>query len=379
LVAAADGRLAGIPDKAGQLARDGVELFGDVMEMFHAMEGRCDAVYIATSIHSHTPLTIAAAKCGYHIHLEKPPAATVQEVDQMIQAVAEAGRMCLVGFHAIHGDDLRFVKDRIVAGRLGRVKRLVCCVGPPRAKNYYCRNEWAGRIRVGGEWVLDGPATNAACHEINIMLFLACDRAGTFAAPAAVRGELYAAGPIESHDTAAIEIQTVQGAVAYLLASHCTQNRLGTTIEVEADGGRATLDTLGTVTIRYADGSEERHSCDPSPRLNMVANFVEAIRTQEAGLLGCSLSDARNTVLAVNGAHESSGEIHRISREFATRLDQGTDKERTVVKDLEGHLVAAAGKRCLLSDLSPAPRWAVATDPYDMCGYSIFPRRFRPK
>ena len=93
LVAAADANLAAVPEHADELRRRGVALYGDAVEMFQALRGRCEAAYIASSIPSHAPLTVAAARCGLHVHLEKPPAATVQEVDEMLRALDAAGRM----------------------------------------------------------------------------------------------------------------------------------------------------------------------------------------------------------------------------------------------------------------------------------------------
>jgi len=156
LVAAADNNLGELFHEADELRRLEVELYSDAVTMLEAYRKRCDAVYIASSIHTHAPLAIAAAEAGYHVHLEKPPAATVQEVDRMLAALEAHKRMCLVGFQAIHSDDIRFVKDRVVSGRLGEVKWLSCCAGWPRNRGYYLRNSWAGELRAGTHWVLDG-------------------------------------------------------------------------------------------------------------------------------------------------------------------------------------------------------------------------------
>jgi len=378
LVAAADARLAAFPERADELSAAGVELFGDALAMFDALRGRCDAVYIATGIPSHAPLAIAAAQAGYHVHLEKPPAATVQEVDRMLEVFRAAGRFCLVGFQALHGRDIRFVKERVVSGRLGRVKTLACHAGWPRTRAYYERTEWAGRLRVGEAWVLDGPAMNALAHQVTNMLFLASPEPGRLATPTSVRAELYAAGPIESHDTAAIEICTAEGPTAYFLASHCTEGSFGPVIELEAEGDRVAWSMRDGATIRYADGSRE--TCEApgdAAREAMVANFVEAVRAGDGSRLRCPLAQTRRFVLALDGAHESSGRIHRVDRACCHRLDAGTAEARTVVDGLDERIRSAAERRCLLSDLPDAPSWAAASQPFDLGGYGAFPQRFR--
>ncbi|KKM23861.1 hypothetical protein LCGC14_1610860 [marine sediment metagenome] len=159
---------------------------------------------------------------GHNVYVEKPPAGTVQEVDRMIKAVADSGRICALGFQAIYGRSINWIKQRIVSGALGEVRRMRCWAFWPRPDAYYARNEWAGKLRLGPTWVLDGPSNNALSHQIANMLYLASPRERTFALPVTVRAELYHARDIESEDTSAIEITTAEGAVAHYLVSHCT-------------------------------------------------------------------------------------------------------------------------------------------------------------
>ena len=376
LVAAADNRLTAMGERAGQLADRGVELFDDALAMFQALRGRCEAVYIATGIGSHAALTAAAARAGFHVHLEKPPAATVQDVDLMLQALRESRRMCLVGFQALHGDDVRFIKDRVVSGRLGTIRSIACYAGWPRGRAYYARNEWAGKLMSGQAWVLDGPATNALAHQLANMLFFASSEPGKLATPAVVRAELYAAGDIDSHDTAAIEIRTAEGPRVYFLASHCSHETFGPVIEVAGERGKAVWEIRKGLTITYDDGSTETCGHDERQSVKMVANLVEAVESGDASVLRCPLDQAWKMVLALDGAHESSGRVHRISDGFKRRLDEGTDKAHTVVEGLDEMLVQAARERLLFSELPDAPGWAVSTQAYDLTGYTSFPQRF---
>ncbi|HRR79395.1 MAG TPA: Gfo/Idh/MocA family oxidoreductase, partial [Planctomycetota bacterium] len=345
LIAAADARLSALPEKAEALSRAGVELFSDPLAMFEALRGKCDAAYIATGIPSHAPLTIAAARAGLHVHLEKPPAATVQEVDAMLAALDAAGRFCLVGFQALHGDDIRFVKSRVASGRLGRVRSLVCHAGWPRNQAYYTRNDWAGKLRVESAvygdpahraWVLDGPATNALAHQITNMLFLASPEANRLATPVSVRAELYTAGPVESHDTCAIEIHTAEGPTSLFLASHCSDANFGPVIEIEAERGHVRWTMRDGARVCYSDGPEETCPAD-NGAAKMIANFAEAVRANDRSLLRCDLAETRKFVLALDGAHESSGRIHRIAADHVRRVGEGGEM-RTVVEGLDAAL-----------------------------------------
>jgi len=374
LVAAADSRVHDLPDRVANLRDRGVEIFEDSLAMLDAVGDRCDAVFICTSIQSHAPLTIAAFERGLHVHVEKPPAATVQEVDQMLSAAEKAGRMCFVGFHNIHEPSTQLLKERIVSGRLGRIRTLVSRAGWPRDRAYYTRNNWAGTLRDGDAWVLDGPANNALAHQVNNMLYAASDRPAAYATPVAVRGELYAAGPIASHDAAAIAIHTAEGPVAHWIGSHCSEALFGPIVEIEASGGRATWRPGRGVLIEYADGNrEEAEAGDPRPA--MVVNFLKAIRDGVPDSMRCSLTHARAFVLALNGAHESSGRIHRISSEYTHTEGEGGQR-RTIIDGFDATVNEAADRGCLFSDLPDAPPWAVRTEPFDLTGYARFPQRF---
>ena len=375
LVAAADSRLGDLPEEAEWLTRRGVRLHEDATAMFRELRGRCEAVYIASSIHSHAPLTVAAAECGFHVHLEKPPAATVQEVDRMAEALEAAGRTCLVGFQALHGH-MRVILDATAAGRLGRIERLTCAAGWPRVRSYYERNEWAGRLRCGEAWVLDGPATNALAHQLAHMLAMAAGRENALATPTSVRAELYAAGLVEGHNLAAIEVRTAEGAVIRFFCSHATAGQFGPVIGLAAERGSATYVHGKHSVVRLDDGAEERRDGEREAPV-MIENFLEAVRADDPSLLRCPLAETRKYVAALDAAHESSGRIHRIGAEHWRFVDEGTDRQRVVVEGLDELLRAANDQGKLFRDLADPPPWAVATEPFELTDYRRFPQRFR--
>ncbi|MFP3938428.1 MAG: Gfo/Idh/MocA family protein [Phycisphaerae bacterium] len=377
LVAAAVRSPAKYAEEIERLKESGVEIFTSTEEMLDGCRERCDAIFIPTGINTHMPVTLATAEKGYHIHLEKPAAGTVQEVDAMIEAVRSAGVLCLVGFQAQHGDDVLFVKDRIVSGRLGKVKTMSCEGGWPRPASYYSRNSWAGKLRIGETWVLDGPAMNAMAHQINNMLYFASPQVGGYAEPASVRAELYAVDGLESHDTAAIEIKTTEGPTLYFLGSHRTEESFDPAITIHAEKGTVRWQLHAGVTITYSDGSEESHPGRTDQKEKMVANFTAAIRDNDPSKLGCGLEDSRNMVLVLNGAHESSARIYPITAEHTRRRPAEKEGDHfTVVEHLDEYIHQAAKLPGLFSDLADAPPWAKATEAFDMSGYETFPVRF---
>lgn len=384
IVAAADTRLGSMTDKrdlkAEQgLKKAGVRLYTDALEMFRDCRGRADAAYVITGIPSHESLGVAAMWAGYHLHLEKPPAATIQEAESLLDASRRSGRMVLVGFQWVHSLDVRGLKQRLLSGRLGRIKHIACWAGWPRDREYFTRGAWSGRLRSGGRWVMDGPVSNALAHDINSLLFLCGPSMDVWADPLAVRAELYAAWPIEAHDTAAVEIQTAQGPRAYFLASHCIeeQEQYGPTYLVSAEHGSAVLGHKVGAQISYEDGtSESFHEQKDEPRLEMLENFIRAVAANDASMLRCPLEQARKMTLVANAAHESSLKIHRIGPEFTYTSSPDTLQQRIHVKGLDQLLQSAAAEGSLLSNLPDAPPWAVRTQAFGLDGYVRFPQRF---
>ncbi len=377
LVAAADVQMTELPERAARLLTEAVALSSDATAMFERLRGQCDGVYIATGIASHEALTVAALEAGYHVHVEKPPAGTVQEVDRMLAAAERNDRVCTVGFQAAHGADIRAMRDAILAGRIGAVRSISVRASWPRTRSYYERNDWAGSLKRGDRWVLDGPANNALAHQLTNMLVLAGGAPNVFAAPKAVRAELYIAGPHASHDTAFIEIATAEGPTLYWMGSHAAEKWFGPTLEVRGERGSIewTMRTGGV--IRTPDGEEEvPYDFDAHGR--MVEGFCECIRTGDPSRDRCPLREARKMTLVIDGAHESAGALVRVPEAAVRRIEPGTGGERSIVDGLDERIRAAADRGCLLSDLPDAPDWARPTAPFDLADYTEFPVRFRP-
>jgi predicted dehydrogenase len=159
-------------------------------------------------------------RAGLHVYCEKPVAATVQEVDKLIEAKKETGRSVAVGFQHIYSNSIQKLKSRICGGELGKVRFLTLVCGWPRSETYYRRNEWAGKLRVGEEWILDSPANNAHAHYLMNALYLCSSAAGKAENPTEIRAELYRANRIEGPDTVLLRFATTGGSSAFVIFTH---------------------------------------------------------------------------------------------------------------------------------------------------------------
>jgi len=356
------------------LRGQGVRVFGSAAEMYDAMRGQMDAVTVPTPIHTHAELTIAAMQSGYHVFLEKPPAATIQEVDEMLAVAKRTGKCVEVGFQAIWAPSLALLKRRIAAGAMGQVQRISCAAGWIRRDEYY-RRSWAGRVRIGEAWVLDGSANNPLSHQIANMLYLATGRPNQLATPAAVRAELYAGHEIESEDTSAIEIFTAEGPPCYLLATLCADDEFGPDITVLGTEATAYRSHDGRVCIRYNDGRVEQPVVDDSGQhLAKFETFLAAAAANDAALQHCSLAMCRPFTLAINGAFESARRVRRIPPEHLRISGEGPTR-KTVIDGIDAALPRAGSQGALFSDLQLP--WAVGSATFDLTGYDRFGQQFQ--
>ena len=78
-----------------------------------------DAVAIATPVHTHGPMGLAALAAGKHVLLEKPLAASVHEAEQLVNTAKQAGRVLMVDHTFIYSGPVQKIKQILDSGELG--------------------------------------------------------------------------------------------------------------------------------------------------------------------------------------------------------------------------------------------------------------------
>jgi len=95
-----------------------------------------DAVYISTPVYLHASQTIAAARAGKHVLVEKPMAMSSAECRQMIDACATHGVELMVCYYQRFNARHQKVRELVSAGDIGRVITATASMttqNPPRA------------------------------------------------------------------------------------------------------------------------------------------------------------------------------------------------------------------------------------------------------
>ncbi len=299
------------------LAARGAAIYEDFRVMLAAEAGRLDLVLIPTSIHWHARMTQAALAAGCNVLVEKPIAATIQDARAIQAAASSSGRFVAIGFQDLYLEDTMTVKRRLVDGSLGRLRRIRGRGLWPCDQAYYARNDWAGRIRLGNEWVLDSPLANALAHFVNLSLFLAGGEVERSARPTAVEAELYRARPIESYDTAAIRVSTQTGVEICFLASHSCAAAVDPEIHVEGESGHAAWSAGTGWRLQSARDGEAAFPFrgETFARREMFARVLR--RLEDPTVFVCGPDIAVEHTLCVNGAQAASP-IRDIPADFVT-------------------------------------------------------------
>lgn len=135
-----------------------------------------DVVVIATPHHLHTDITVAAAKAGKHIMLEKPMAHNLAECDQILQAVEEAGVKLMVGHINQFAPSYKVAKELIESDEVGEVVLGVSTMSKfwfeSNRRSWHLDRETGGGMWLTAgmhcldrlTWLVDSPVQSVCAH-----------------------------------------------------------------------------------------------------------------------------------------------------------------------------------------------------------------------
>ncbi|MDL5351737.1 Gfo/Idh/MocA family oxidoreductase [Microbacterium sp. zg-YB36] len=166
-----DAELVAVSD----LSRDAAEAFAqrwggpvvhDTLEGMLAAE-RPDVVLICTPPAAHRAQTLAAFAAGAHVVVEKPPAPSLDELDEMRRAAVTADRQLAVVFQQRTGTAAAHVRRLLQEGALGRPLIAVCQTLWYRDAAYFA-------VPWRGSWETEGGGTTLGhgIHQLDLLAFL---------------------------------------------------------------------------------------------------------------------------------------------------------------------------------------------------------------
>lgn len=197
-----------------------------------------DVVLICTPPAAHRDQALAALAAGAHVIVEKPPAPSLDEVAEMVEAAESAGRRLAVVFQQRTGTAAAHVRDLLRRGRLGRPLLAVCQTLWYRDDDYFA-------VPWRGSWATEGGGTTLGhgIHQLDLLGFLLGDWAS-------VQGRLWRLDrETETEDTSTATVTFAGGVVAQVVTSAVAPRE---TSSIRIDTQKATV----TVDHLYGHGHE---------------------------------------------------------------------------------------------------------------------------
>ncbi|WP_164101362.1 Gfo/Idh/MocA family protein [Candidatus Laterigemmans baculatus] len=223
-----------------------------------------DVVYIATPVCEHLPQTLAAARAGKHVLVEKPMAMTAAECDQMIEACQEAGVKLSVAYYRRFYPLVHRMQQLIREGAIGKPMAVSAVTSTDAASD-----GWRWRLEQGG----GGALMDVGSHRINIFTTL-------FGPPRSVKAICdRVVAEDGSEDTAVLLMQFTSGVVG-TLQSHFRGSSDPDEFVVTGSRGRLLARPLnGTELIIESDAERKVEQHPPAANFNapLIADFVSAI------------------------------------------------------------------------------------------------------
>jgi predicted dehydrogenase len=243
-----------------------------------------DAVCICTPSGAHATQTIAAARAGKHVLVEKPMALTVADADAMIAACATAGVRLGVALQRRTEPAYQAVRSAIEAGSLGELVLGLALIPYHRTQAYYDSAPWRGT------WAEDGGGAlmNQGIHIADLLLWFMGDVEEVQARTATM------AHSIEVEDDLTASVRFKSGALGSILAT--TAAAPGFPHRVEVYGTRGGVQLEAEAVVRWegeaapavdaslrpgaaaAGAGSSPTGLAPTGHARILADFVAAIR-----------------------------------------------------------------------------------------------------
>jgi predicted dehydrogenase len=335
--------------------------------------GQFEAVFNSTPINLHAPLARQCLKAGFPVFLEKPPVATVQELDALQEASRAAGLPVAVCFNSLHSSLVQTLKKELLAGRFGKIHRVKGIGAWGREPGYFGPGRWHGQATHDGQWVLGGTINNPFSHVLANGLFFAGAQQTALASPRTVEAELYRCNEIETEDTSCLRVMTCEGIEVLTWLTLGPKDEIQPRTVIETEKALITFENFKTLTIDFHDGSVEQHEAYQEDRIQMIEQLCRAIRTGERFL--CDLESVRPFTVVVNSAFDSAGSIITIPDQFLRRTN-ADPAPHTVIEGVGEIMQQAFEANALFSELDVP--WARKSTVFDAENYTEFPVRFKP-
>lgn len=303
-------------DRAKQAAdRHDCKYYTDYDKMFEQED--LDAIQICLPHHLHAPVTIEAAKRNIHVLTEKPMSITLEDAEEMVDAVKENNVTLGVIFQNRYNQSSQLIKNMLDNGDLGHVKAAKISLTWDRSDDYYKSSDWKGTWeKEGGGVIID-----QAIHTLDIVNWFVNDNIDYIDATIANRAHDF----IEVEDTAEGVIKYKSGTVTAFhtinyysydapveVEMHCENGlvkMVGDSATVTLNNGHSfTADNDPDKTFEYDAGAKSYWGVN---HVIQIDNFYDSIKAgQQPDITG---EEALKTQKMITAIYESGKENKRVA------------------------------------------------------------------
>jgi predicted dehydrogenase len=232
-----------LPEAEAKAKLHGIPLAFSSVEQLVGHPG-VDAVFIVSANGAHCPETLAAARAGKHVLVEKPMALNVAEAEQMIAGCRSAGVHLMVGHLIRFSPLIRHIRKTIASGVLGAITYV-------KADFSYnggiSKRQWLHARGVAG----GGPVFDIGVHCLDTVRYILADEV------VSASGELEPLPTEErTEESAAMALKFAKGTIGSIFCSYSDARRrkqlqiIGTEGSIEVgDFTSANQTTAVTMTL----------------------------------------------------------------------------------------------------------------------------------
>ena len=254
----------------------GAQAFEDYREAFTKL--RADVAFVATTNEHLVPIALAGVRAGCHLLIEKPAARNADELNELVVAAKDQGRVVAVGFNHRYHRAFRKARELFESKELGPLMFIRARYGHGGRLGY--DREWrADPVKAGGGELLD-----QGVHLIDLARWFL----GDFPTVRGTVATTYWDMPVE--DNGFLHLETADRKIAWLHAS-CTEWKnlfsfeiygRNAKLHIEGLGGSYGIERLSFYKMLPAMGPPEttiwEYPGDDDSWQAEVADFMSSIR-----------------------------------------------------------------------------------------------------
>lgn len=240
-----------------------------------------DVLHICTPHYLHVPMALAALKKNVNVLMEKPPAISHEQFDELKSAANDSGAKLGICFQNRYNDSVIKAKSIIESGSLGKVIGARAIVTWSRNEAYYTTSGWRGElIKEGG-----GVLINQSIHTLDLATYL-------FGAPkeiSAMSANYHLQGVINEEDTISAYLRYPdKNVVFFATTAFCKDAPILFEVMCEQGSVRLEGNTLKTTYADntssftdYTERSETGKACWGTSHKKLIQEFYDCLETNK--------------------------------------------------------------------------------------------------